>query len=363
MYKLNLFEIGYLNAYSKKIKHTLTFRFCIEIFIELYIGIFRKLSAKQQHDKKLNLRLMDYCMAIIQKKYYLSSDFDDSIYKETLPDDIYRCVKDKEQFVRMLNDSEERELLHRDKKRMTRVYHNLIINFDKNHPEIFYEQLCKLASCCEKSRIVPLRSLFYDAHSFMVDHDSAVSLKLYLRYLNVKSSSNTFKYKSITKNHAAKLFINETQKKKFDTIHNQFRQDYDLEKALGGIDELFIRVRRKINLHIESIKEAKAMHNEVAQMLGQYLDNDEPVNEKQPLVIETDDTSEHKKDLFDLFISHSFRLNRREVNIFVESRGLFRDALIERINDDYYEMFDDLLIEEDGEYYILNEDYYKQLND
>ena len=359
-FKLKSYEIRYLNAYSKKIKRSLIFGFCIEIFIGFFLDVFRELSEEQQHNKTLNLCLMDFCLALLKKKYHLSSVYDDSFYKTTVPGEIYEIVKDKEQSVRMLSASEERELFTRDLKRIKRIYNDLVGTFDKKHPELFYEHICQLASCYS---VVPLRSLFYNTHSFMADYDKVISLKLYLHYLNVKSSSDTFKYKGIMKYNAAKLFDNEAQKKKFYTIIHQFRQDYDLEKAFERVDELYMRVRRKIKLHIESIKEAKEKHNEVAQILGQYLDNEENEKDECPVTIEMNDRLNHPKDLFDLFISNSFRLNRQEVNIFAESRGLFRDSFIERINDDYYETFDDLLIEEDGDYYILNEEYYKQLND
>jgi len=360
--KLKIYEVGYLNNYSKKIKRTLIFCFCIEVFIGFYLDVFRELADKQQKDKILNRRLMDFCIAVIQKKYYLSSVSDDSIYKETLPEEIYAKVKDKEQSVRMLTASEERELFNRDLKRIKRIFNHLVIVFDKNHSEKMYDQICTLAVNYKKIGVVPLRNLFYHAYHFMADYDRVISLKLYLHYLNVKRGSITFKHKAIIKYNVTKLFDNETQKQKFETICDQFRQDNDLEKAFERTEELFKRGRRKISLHIDSIREANTMQHEVAQMLGQYLDSDEPVKNEQPVVVESDHTLERRKELFDLFISHSFRLNQQELNIFAASRGLFRDTFIERINDDYYETFDDLLIEEDGDDYVLNEDYYKQLN-
>ena len=363
-FKLNLYEARYLNAYTKKIKRDLISDFCKEIFIGFFLDIVRDMSKKQLKDRMLIFRLMDFCLAIIKKKYYLSSVIDnDSLFKQTLPGEIFENVKDKERLLRILSEEEERELFNRDLRRIKRIIHSLAATFDKNHPEQLYEQICTLASYYENISVVPVRSLYYNTHCFMADYDKVVSLKLYLRYLNVKSSSATYKYKAIIRNNADKLFDDKAQKRKFATIIEQFRQDNDLEKALERVDELFIRVRRKINLRIDSIKEAKANHNEVALMLGQYLDNEEPVKDDPPAVFEQDDWLSHQKDLFDLFISKSFRLNRQEINIFAASRGLFRETFIERINDAYFDMFDDLLIEEDGDYYVLNEEFYQQIND
>ena len=362
-FALQPFEKGLLNDYTQKIKRNLTHNFCIEIFIEFYISIFRELSKKHQRIKKLNFRLMDFCMAIVNVKFHLKPDFDDSIYRDTLPKEICELVKIKESTIRMLSDSEERKLFKNDTKRPIRIYDYCVRHFDKNHPEIFYSTICRLNSFRNEINIVHLRNIFYKAYSFMADFDRFISLQCYLHYLTVKSASDTFQYKVISKRNVSKLFDNETQKIKFDAICNQFRQDNDTEKAFKQLDELFMRVRRKISLNIESIKEAKEKHNEVVQILEKYLDNDESETEKQPVVIKIDDTPDNKKDLFAYFISRSFRLNRQEVNIFAKSRGLFGDTFIERINDEYYETLDDLLIEEDGDYYILNEDYYHQLND
>lgn len=197
----------------------------------------------------------------------------------------------------------------------------------------------------------------------MIEHHKEISLKLYLQYLNVKSASGTFKYKQISVRNASKLFSNKEQKTKFEAICKQFQKNYKLEKALAQISELYTPVRRKIKLNVDSIQEAKAKQASVAKILGAYLD-DEPIAEKhentQPeTVINT--PANNQQELFDLFISNTFRLNQQEINIFVQSKGLFKDQFIESINEQYYETLDDLLIEEESGEYILNEEYYTQI--
>ena len=40
---------------------------------------------------------------------------------------------------------------------------------------------------------------------------------------------------------------------------------------------------------------------------------------------------------------------------------MFRNQLIESINESCFETLDDILIEEEEDYYQINEDYYKQI--
>jgi len=364
-FKLKHIEKEHLNAYTKKIKRNFASTFCIEIFIGLYIEIVREIPRKQQKDNTLSSRLIDVCIAIVKKKCNLILPFDISVYKALFPDDIYNIIKDKEQSIRALTETEEQELFKHDKKRMKRIYDGLVSKLDKNHPNIFYDDICKLGLYCRTIGAIHSRSLYYKSHNLMVDYDRKYALKLYLHYLSIKSTSETFKYKEITKRNTSELFDTEEQKKKFALICAQFREKQDIAWACEQVDELYIHVRRKIKLQIESIKDAKSQHNEVAQMLGTYLNEEETLSEVSSLEKfskkTTEYPSENKKELFDLFILRSFRLNRQEVNIFATSKGLFRDNFIESINEEYYETLDDLLIEVEGDDYIMNEDYYQQI--
>jgi hypothetical protein len=360
-FALNRFEKAYLNNHTKIIKRNFVADVCIEIFIGLYTGVVRELSYKQQKDKKLNGRLMDFCIAVVKKKYNLILPFDFSSYKELLPEEVYVLLKDKELSMRELTEPEEQQLFNRDTKRWKRVYDSLVSNFDKERPEVFYKDICKLGSYHENIGVIRTRSLYYNAYNFMIDYDRKYALKLYLHYLNMKSKSETFRFKEITKRNASVLFDTDEQKRKFAAICSQLQDNQDIAMACGQVDELFVFVRRKINLHVESIKDAKARHNEVAQILGHYLDEDVPVEEKLPVATTIEPAPDNKKELFDLFISQSFRLNRQEVNIFASSKGLFRDHFIESINEAYYETLDDLLIEEEDDCYIMNEAYYQQI--
>ena len=50
-----------------------------------------------------------------------------------------------------------------------------------------------------------------------------------------------------------------------------------------------------------------------------------------------------------------------EFEAFAKSKGVFKNQLIESINDICFERLDDVLIEEDEEYYTVNQYYYHKL--
>lgn len=198
----------------------------------------------------------------------------------------------------------------------------------------------------------------------MVQNHKETSLKFYLHYLHVKSASETFKHKQISTRNISRLFGSKEQKEKFDAICRKFQKDQKLEKALTELSALCTPVRKKINLNISSIQDAKEKQTQVAQLLSSYLE-DEPIPEISVPDIITEKqqhvAGDNQKELFDLFTANTFRLNQQEVHIFAQSKGLFKDRFIESINEQYYEILDDLLIEEEGEEYILNKEYYTQV--
>src|SRR5690606_25562580 len=66
-------------------------------------------------------------------------------------------------------------------------------------------------------------------------------------------------------------------------------------------------------------------------------------------------------ELLGIFLKHSWSVPQSEVNNFAKAKGLFTGQLIESINDSCYEHIDDLLIEEDADYFVINEVYYKTI--
>ena len=360
-FQLNRQEVQLLNKLNPEEEKHVTFKFYTNELIRLFISIFRELRPDQQPDFELNQNLMLYCKHILRKTYLYNvpSFEEEELLRKSMPLNIINLAEEKvkSEGIKALSETEEEILFSWDKRRVDWFYKNITNNFNPNNPADFYEKICQLASSFEKIRITTTRDIYYRSYSFMIPHHKKTSMKFYLHYLNVKSASPTFIHKEIGIRNANRLFTDENQRKKFNAICEKCKNS-NIDKTFELLDEMLTPKRKKINLNVESILKEKEKHNKVTQLLGEYLDDEEPIDISQKVEITEND---NQKEFFELFISHSFRLNQQEVNIFAQSKNLFKDQFIESINDAYYEELDDLLIEEEGEEYILNKEYYEQI--
>lgn len=361
---LNRIEVRQLRKHFPLLYEHFPPVFCIDETIRFYLRVFRDLPPEMKKDFMLNRYLMQYCIYLIKATYDFKPAGADQLSAcrtSFLPGNVTLIEKHAESIAPLSNEAEKILFAH-DHQRWKRKFNQITQAFDINNPDDFYENITRLASFNKNVRLTDTRNIFYKSYLFMIEYHPITSLKLYLHYLSVKSVSDTFKYKQISARNASKLFGGNERQQRFETVSNQFQKDGDLEKALAAIGELYIPVRRKIKLNAGSIQEARNRQASVAKILGAYLDDDPVVdaheNIQPEVIINTADNN--RQALFDLFISHAFRLNQQEINKFVHSKGLFKDPFIEGINEQYYEILDDLLIEQEGDEYILNKTYYQE---
>jgi hypothetical protein len=96
--------------------------------------------------------------------------------------------------------------------------------------------------------------------------------------------------------------------------------------------------------------------------LGAYLEDDEEAMQVKvmPSVADTG-LSQAQLVLLEHFANANYSLPVEEVDEFAQNNGVFKNQLIEGVNEFCYERIDDLLIEEEDDRYNLNPDYYRQL--
>jgi hypothetical protein len=63
----------------------------------------------------------------------------------------------------------------------------------------------------------------------------------------------------------------------------------------------------------------------------------------------------------ELFPKSNFSVSQIELEQFAKSKGIFKNQLIESINEICYEFLDDVLIEEEEDYYTINTNYFKRI--
>ena len=68
-------------------------------------------------------------------------------------------------------------------------------------------------------------------------------------------------------------------------------------------------------------------------------------------------------EVIKLFSKNGFSLSRAKIEEFAKKNSLFVNQFLNSINEEIYEVIDDILIEEQGDCYYLNESYYSKLFD
>ena len=182
--------------------------------------------------------------------------------------------------------------------------------------------------------------------------------------------------------------INEIQKKHSETVEllNEYlKDDFEeakntitdegLDKALESVSKAPEVKRKKLQFDTASIKEIEKKHSETVELLNEYLKDDyeEDNNSVQSQGISKEEVPQsafvseltftviHTTAL-ELFAKSNFSISQNEFEVFAKSKGVFKNQLIESINDTCYEFLDDVLIEEEDDYYTINTSYFQKIS-
>jgi hypothetical protein len=242
--------------------------------------------------------------------------------------------------------------------------------------------------------------LFSEAIIFIVKHDNETAIKLYFFYLaNIISNHKIltdkrlmalvvkkdieeakkllkieypivpklFKFNlSLTE----KLFKTDEQFVNFGLIFKEYLNNKNIDDVITKIPTIY---RKKIKLNDESVLGIKQQHIETVGLLDKYLgeetdDENTQINpeikiEQIPEEIHENDIkfSQIQKDTLVFFVNNNFSIQQGEFETFTKSKGIFRNQLIDSINEICYEHLDDNLIEDDDESYTINRDYYQKI--
>jgi hypothetical protein len=185
--------------------------------------------------------------------------------------------------------------------------------------------------------------------------------------------------KTIQKN----LFNSNEQLHEFEIIVSELIKSKNLNDALIGVSKIFTVKRKKIQLSTSSIKEVQQQHSETVELLNEYLKDEyedetntiktQQINEEEVKIEITQKRDEDQHSIYvsdieftsnhlsviEIFLKNNFSVPQIEIEIFAKSKGVFKNQLIESINEVCYEKLDDVLIEEEDEYYTLNPNYHQ----
>lgn len=261
-------------------------------------------------------------------------------------------------------------------------FEQLVANY--NDKLQFIDSIILLGKLNNKNPSV--ENIFFEASKFIAKYDNESALFLYVHYLYHDLKSATFDNKQHSKTIQKCLFKTNEQIHDFEKIVSELINDKDLEKALKQIPEIYKIKRKKIQLNRASINEVIEQHSETVELLNEYLKDDfedennsiksqeinneeiqieiiqksEEVNQSA-FVSELTFTAIHTTAL-ELFAKSNFSISQDEFEVFAKSKGVFKNQLIESINDTCYEFLDDVLIEEEEDYYTINTNYFQRIS-
>lgn len=238
----------------------------------------------------------------------------------------------------------------------------------------FYEAVRVLGVQNEKNPAV--ENIFFESSKHIAKTDKVTALKLYVHYVDHDLRSVTFDNKQWTKTIQKSLFQTPEQSAEFERILAELIKDKNIDKALTAVETIYQPKRKKISLDRNKIKEVQEQHSETVELLNEYLQDTEdaipatPVQEpiSNPEVVQTSgifradlQLNETQVNALVMLCKNGFSISVSDLDQFAKSNGAFRGSLIEGINDKCYDTLDDVLIEEDGDTYTINESYYNKL--
>ncbi|MEJ6981726.1 tellurite resistance TerB C-terminal domain-containing protein [Pedobacter sp. P351] len=257
------------------------------------------------------------------------------------------------------------------------------ISIDLSDGKKFIEEIKRLAYL--NKRNPSAENIYFEASKCIAPINKEASLTLYIYYLYQDLNSSTFDNKKLTKTIQKSLFKTSEQLHDFEEVISELIKDRKLEKALESVSKIYVPKRKKIALDKEAIEVVHQRHSGTVELLNEYLkdeleDSENIVTTKQlnneelqiqitpkieapkPSLLTNDILLDNNQtELLNLFVKSSLTVSQMEMNVFVKSNGLFKNQLIESINDVCYEVLDDILIEEEEDNYIINENYYQRI--
>jgi len=222
--------------------------------------------------------------------------------------------------------------------------------------------------------------IYYEASKFMTSFDKIEALKFYLYYVWKDLNSTTVDNKQLNKTIQKKLFNNEEQLNTFQTIIEDLVTTRNFTAALKTVESVYQAKRKSITLDTAAIKRVQEQHSGTVNKLNEYLTDDEEVYQlsnanvetfaptstlsvvlQVPVLATSVNLNNTQLDCLRLFSTSDHMVPLAEIESFAKEKSLFRNQLIDGINDSCYDLLGDVLIEETEDGYEINPDYYKKI--
>lgn len=345
------------------------YKYGIETIVnELHSNIFKYCENAVResfgHKRKLNIDLQYASAAILEE------------YNERI---IIKLKKIIQIYIPTINEPDEKTDIELNTQNTTRwkiKFGELTSNYSDS--KVFYQEIINLGN--QNKNNPSVENIFYEASKFIAGQDKETALSLYIYYIYYDLNSVKFDNKQLSSTIQKQLFKTADHLNNFQTIINEFVSDKDLEKALKSIPGVYEARRKKIQLDRNAIQEVHEKHSGTVELLNEYLRDEEEETENtlanpevllqiiqkpEQVVTSPFEDSIHLTKIQQEILEHFSKANlsvlQADFEIVARSKGMFKNQLIESINESCYETLDDILIEEDEDFYIINETYFNRI--
>nr|WP_319511405.1 SH3 domain-containing protein [uncultured Draconibacterium sp.] len=269
------------------------------------------------------------------------------------------------------------ELNSQNVNRWKNEFNELKNSYQNTNKSKFIDGILTLEETNQKNPNI--ENIFFEASKFISKYDKVQSLRYYAKYIYYDLKSKKIDNKQLTKTVQKSLFKSEEQIDTFKRIISELVNTSDIKKALTEIDNIYIPKRKKIKLDKTEIEEVEQKHDGTVKLLNEYLDDgaDElesengevevieiisPNNNGSSILISDIQINKTQEELILKIVSNSFEIHQDEVEKFATENGVFKNQLIDSINEACEIRLDgEALIEEEDEKYIIEESYYKEI--
>lgn len=318
----------------------------------------------------------------IQAEFYPYSPTIKAMFDERLAVVIDDAIKKCSQQIGEPNDDTEIALNETGTGRWKILFEQIT---NACNPENLSETVAKLYKLGELNARNPhVEHVFYEASKFLANLDKLESLKFYLHYIWHDLNSKQVDNKQLNKTIQKKLFSRQLELDAFQSIVDELVKSKDLVKALTEVSGVYATKRKHIALDLGAVQLAEKQHAGTVDILNGYLRDDHETAhtagggqaQDEEVTIKIDSVEANTGQVDDPenlhfskaqyqclkhFEENGFTLSFDATDSFARANGLFKNQLIDGINDRCMEILDDILIEEVEDGFEVNITYYKQL--